>query len=243
MGQTAQSLAHPLADASRGGVSADDARRRDSRPSAAHWAFESLPWGYAAAFILGASVVLASCAYLMVETKRAFTTTGPILAAGLVILVYGGLLAGWRRAGVLQQRVHRMQVILKLREYAEHMLESAPSGLVLLSPQRRVLAVNRAFLDGVHLRRDEVVGRRLEELNGARALSSALAGVLQRATVRENLILETATNLSAERGMLRVLLRELNTSDKSREGQILMTVEGLTPGEPKSDISLSPLTP
>ena len=243
MGQTAQSLAHPLPKESRAGVSADGAGRVDRGRVAVHWALESLPWGYAAAFILGAAVVAAAAVYHMAENNGAVTTTGAILVAGLLVLLYGGLLAGWRRAGVLERKLQRMQVVLKLREYAEHMVESTPSGLVLLSPQRCVLAANRSFLEGLRLRSDEVVGRRLEEVDGAQELSSALAQILHRGTDRDELILQTATNIKADNRGLRVLLREVNSGDKFREGQLLMIVEGLGESELTSALAESPLTP
>ncbi len=242
MGQTAQSLAHPLPKDSRAGVSAGDARRADHGRLRAHWAFESLPWVYTLAFALGASAVTAAAAYHMLENNGAVTTTGVALATGLLILVYGGLLAGWRRVGVLERRLQRTQVVLKLREYAEHMVESTPSGLVLLSPQLRVLVANRSFLEGLHLRSDEVVGRRLEEVDGALELASALRQMLERGTERdEPVLVETATNPAAGYRGLRILLRELNPGDKSRDGQLLMIVEGLAESEFTSAIAQGPL--
>lgn len=192
------------------------------------------------AFTVGASAVAAAAAYHILHRDG---TVALIPGAGLLILMYGGLLASWRRVGVLERRLQRMQVVLRLREYAEHMVESAPSGLVLLSPQLRVLVANRAFLEGLHLRSDEVVGRRLEEVNGAHELASALRQMLEGGAVQDGLILETAMNTVAENRGLRILLRELNPGDESTEGRLLMIVEGVAEGEYASAVAGSPLSP
>ncbi|MBZ5513963.1 MAG: PAS domain-containing protein [Acidobacteriia bacterium] len=182
----------------------------------------------------------AATAYYTLQHQGAVTAIA-IVQAGLLISMYGGLLESWRRMRALQQRMQRTQVVLKLREYAEDVLESMPSALVLLSPQRRVLFANSTFLTAFRLRRDEVVGRRLEEVNGAYELASALRQMLQGGALRDEVILETATNPAEENGGLRILLRELKSADESREARLLLIVEGVVKSEEASVPTLGPL--
>lgn len=240
MGETVKSLAPPFLRGSGAGLSTRDSDRPGSVLPRARRASGHLPWGYIAAFVLGASAVAAATAYYTLQHQGAVTAIA-IVQAGLLISMYGGLLESWRRMRALQQRMQRTQVVLKLREYAEDVLESMPSALVLLSPQRRVLFANSTFLTAFRLRRDEVVGRRLEEVNGAYELASALRQMLQGGALRDEVILETATNPAEENGGLRILLRELKSADESREARLLLIVEGVVKSEEASVPTLGPL--
>lgn len=240
MAQAASSLVHSLPKDSRPRLSAADAGRPERVRAAARWDIERLPWGHIAALVLGASVGAAAVYYLL-RNDRGVTTSLVLLAAGLLVLACGGLLVSWRRGEALQRTIQRTQVILKLREYAEQMLESTPSGLVLLSPRHHVLFANRSFLERLHLGRDEVIGRRLAEINGAQELASALRQILDSGTIQDELTLATATDAAAETRPVRIMLKELNSCDDSREGQLLVIVEGLAESEYASAVAKSPL--
>jgi PAS domain-containing protein len=177
------------------------------------------------------------------RNDRDVTTSVVLLAAGLLVLVCGGLLVSWRRVEVLQHRVQRMQVILKLREYAEQVLGSMPSGLVLLSPRHHVLFANRSFLERLHLGRDEVIGRRLAEVNGAHDLAFALRQMLEGGAIQDEFVLATATDVGVETRPARIMVKVLSSCDDSQEGQLLMIVEGLAENEYASTVAKSPLRP
>ena len=87
-------------------------------------------------------------------------------AAAFLLLALAGLLISlWRqqqRASLLRAQMEQERAIFNLRGYAETIVASVPSGLLLLGADLRVLSVNRAFLDAFHLRRDDVLGRDLD---------------------------------------------------------------------------------
>ena len=99
----------------------------------------------------------------LAEFHRAGQLAGA--AAAFLLLALAGLLISlWRqqqRASLLRAQMEQERAIFNLRGYAETIVASMPSGLLLLGADLRVLAVNPAFLDAFHLHRDDVLGREL----------------------------------------------------------------------------------
>ena len=87
-------------------------------------------------------------------------------AAGafLLLALAGILISIWRqqqRARLLRAQMEQERAISNLRGYAEKIVASVPSGLLLLSADLVVLSVNPSFLESFRLRKDEVVGHPL----------------------------------------------------------------------------------
>ena len=99
----------------------------------------------------------------LAEFRRAGQLAGA--AAAFLLLALAGLLISlWRqqqRASLLRAQMEQERAIFNLRGYAETIVASMPSGLLLLDADMRVLAVNPAFLDAFHLHQADVVGREL----------------------------------------------------------------------------------
>ena len=113
------------------------------------------------------------------EFHQAARLTG--LAATLLIVAGGLLLAGLRhqRRGsrLLREQIRQERAIFNLKSYAEKIVASVPSGLLVLASDLRILSANRSFLESFSLRHNEVLGRRLEEVVQA-------DGLLPRASAR-----------------------------------------------------------
>src|SRR5215831_11465145 len=78
-------------------------------------------------------------------------------AAGFLTLALAGLLFSlWRqgeRAGLLREQIKQERAIFTLKGYAEKIVASVPSGLLVLAADLRVLSANRSFLESFFLRR------------------------------------------------------------------------------------------
>ena len=99
----------------------------------------------------------------LAEFRRAGQLAG-VAAAFLLLALAGLLISLWRqqqRASLLRAQMEQERAIFNLRGYAETIVASMPSGLLLLGADLRVLAVNPAFLDAFHLHQDDVLGREL----------------------------------------------------------------------------------
>ena len=103
---------------------------------------------------------------VLVESNR---SQWLIEAAGaLMLLAFGGLLITigrqQQRAQLLRAQVEQERAISNLRGYAEKIVASVPSGLLLLSADLVILSVNPSFLASFWLREEDVVGRSLPDI-------------------------------------------------------------------------------
>jgi PAS domain-containing protein len=90
-----------------------------------------------------------------------------VVLAGAAMVLYGGLLLGYRRsllAHEMREKLSQQDAIIKLKEYAQQIVDSVPSGLLVLSSDCKVLSASRSFLTAFRLRSEEVVGRSLQEV-------------------------------------------------------------------------------
>ena len=112
-------------------------------------------------------------------------------AAGFLTLALAGLLFSlWRqgeRAGLLREQIKQERAIFTLKGYAEKIVASVPSGLLVLAADLRVLSANRSFLESFFLRRDDTLGRGLEELVRAEGLVRRAHEVMQTGTAQSDL--------------------------------------------------------
>jgi PAS domain S-box-containing protein len=97
-----------------------------------------------------------------------------VAAAAIIILALAGLLISiWRqqqRTHLLRARMEQERALSNLRGYAEKIVATVPSGLLLLSADLEVLSVNPSFLESFRLREEDIVGQRLPDITRTESL-------------------------------------------------------------------------
>jgi PAS domain S-box-containing protein len=148
---------------------------------------------------------------VLTELRRTERLTG---AAGAVLLLaFAGLLISvWRqqqRAQLLNAQMEQERALSDLRGYAEKIVASVPSGLLLLSADLVILSVNPSFLESFGLREEDIVGHSLADVIRTEAL-------IRRA--RE--ALETG-------GSQRDVLFDLHLASRRETRPVLVTMTGI----------------
>ena len=154
-------------------------------------------------------------------------------AAFLTLALGGLLLSLWRqgqRAALLRDQMKQERAIFNLKGYAEKIVASVPSGLLLLSADLRVLSANRSFLESFFLRRDEVMGRELEELVRAEGLVRRAREVMQSGTAQHDLPFEFEVLHRQETRPVRVTITSIRIEEQE-EARLLLIVEDLSEEE------------
>ena len=154
--------------------------------------------------------------------------------AAFLTLALGGLLFSlWRqgqRASLLRDQMKQERAIFNLKGYAEKIVASVPSGLLLLSADLRVLSANRSFLESFFLRRDEVMGRELEDLVRADGLVRRAREVMQSGSAQHDLPFEFHLLHRQETRRVRVTITSIRIEEQ--EGaRLLLIVEDLSEEE------------
>jgi PAS domain S-box-containing protein len=154
-------------------------------------------------------------------------------AAFLTLALGGLLLSLWRqgqRAALLRDQMKQERAIFNLKGYAEKIVASVPSGLLLLSADLRVLSANRSFLESFYLRRDEVMGRGLEDLVRAEGLVRRAREVMQSGTPQHDLPFELQLLHRQETRRVRVTITSIRIEEQE-EARLLLIVEDLSEEE------------
>jgi PAS domain S-box-containing protein len=154
-------------------------------------------------------------------------------AAFLTLALGGLLLSLWRqgqRASLLRDQMKQERAIFNLKGYAEKIVASVPSGLLLLSADLRVLSANRSFLESFFLRRDEVMGRELEDLVRADGLVRRAREVMQSGTAQHDLPFELQLLHRQETRRVRVTITSIRIEEQE-EARLLLIVEDLSEEE------------
>jgi PAS domain S-box-containing protein len=154
-------------------------------------------------------------------------------AAFLTLALGGLLLSLWRqgqRAALLRDQMKQERAIFNLKGYAEKIVASVPSGLLLLSADLRVLSANRSFLESFFLRRDEVMGRELEDLVRAEGLVRRAREVMQSGTAQHDLPFEFEVLHRQETRRVRVTITSIRIEEQE-EARLLLIVEDLSEEE------------
>jgi PAS domain S-box-containing protein len=155
-----------------------------------------------------------------------------VLAALLVILVIGGLLRGYRRsqlAHALEAQVEQQQNILKVQEYAQEIVDSVPAGLLVLASDLRILSTNRFFLKTFHLRSEQVLGRRLDEVIQAESPPYRVSNVAESELAPQSVLLDITLPGSQQKRPARITITSLAQAEG--EGRLLVVVEDQSEGE------------
>ncbi len=154
------------------------------------------------------------------------------LVALLFILVVGGLLRGYRRsqlAHALEERVEQQQQILKVQQYAQEIVDSVPAGLLVLSPDLRVLSSNRSFLKLFHLRSEDVLGRRLDEVIQAESPPYRASSVSESELAPQSVLLDITLPGRKKKRPARITITSVAHGEA--DGRLLVVVEDQSEGE------------
>ncbi len=110
-------------------------------------------------------------------------------------------------------------------EYAQEVVDNVPAGLLVLSPELRVVAVNRWFLDTFHLRREEVVGRELYEVIQPVGPPRRVAGAAEEPQTSQEVFLTLPVPGTTEMRDVRVTLNQMQ---QAAENRVLLVIEDLS---------------
>jgi PAS domain S-box-containing protein len=129
---------------------------------------------------------------VLADVHRTGQLTG---AAGafLLLALAGILISVWRqqqRAHLLRAQMEQERALSNLRGYAEKIVASVPSGLLLLSGDLVVLSVNPSFLESFRLRKEDVVGQPLAEVARAEPLLRRAREVLQTGVAQRDILFD-----------------------------------------------------
>ena len=129
---------------------------------------------------------------VLAEFRRTGQLTGA--AGGFLLLAFAAcLIAFWRQrqsSHLLRAQVEQERAISSLRGYAEKIVASVPSGLLLLSGDLEILSVNPSFLEAFRLSQENVVGRPLHEVVQGDGLVRRAKDVLESGVAQRNLLLD-----------------------------------------------------
>src|SRR5215468_11303395 len=155
-------------------------------------------------------------------------------AAGFLTLALAGLLFSlWRqsqRAALLREQIKQERAIFNLKGYAEKIVASVPSGLLVLAADLRVLSANRSFLESFFLRREEALGRRLEDLVRADGLTRRAREVMQSGTAQSDLPFDLYLMHRQETRRVRVTITSIRIEEQE-DARLLLIVEDLSEAE------------
>ena len=155
-------------------------------------------------------------------------------AAGFLTLALAGLLFSlWRqgqRATLLREQIKQERAIFNLKGYAEKIVASVPSGLLVLAADLRVLSANRSFLDSFFLRRDDTLGRGLDDLVRAEGLVRRAREVMQSGTAQSDLPFDFYLPHRHETRPVRVTITSIRIEEQE-DARLLLIVEDLSEEE------------
>ena len=155
-------------------------------------------------------------------------------AAGFLTLALAGLLFSlWRqgqRATLLRDQIKQERAIFNLKGYAEKIVASVPSGLLVLAADLRVLSANRSFLESFFLPRDETLGRGLEDLVRAEGLLRRAREVMQTGTAQSDLLFDFYLPHRRETRPVRVTITSIRIEEQE-DARLLLIIEDLSEEE------------
>jgi PAS domain S-box-containing protein len=129
---------------------------------------------------------------VMADVHRTGQLTG---AAGafLLLALAGILISIWRqqqRTHLLSAQMEQERALSNLKGYAEKIVASVPSGLLLLSADLVILSVNPSFLESFRLRKEDVVGHPLGDVARAEPLLRRAREVLQSGVAQRDILFD-----------------------------------------------------
>jgi len=156
------------------------------------------------------------------------------LAAGFLLLALAGLLIGhWRerqQAQALAEQLRQHDAMVELTAYLETLVASVPSGLLVLSPDHRIVSVNRWFLERFAVSSEDVRGRTLHEVIPSSQLARRSDEVLSTGVSQQDLVIEAVVAGTSAPSPLAVTITRIRLPG-DRRPKLLLTVEDLTDSE------------
>ena len=122
------------------------------------------------------------------------------------------------------------RAIFNLRGYAETIVASMPSGLLLLGADLRVLAVNPAFLDAFHLHQADILGRELDLVVRADGLLPRAHEVLATGVAQRDLLFDLHLRQRQESRPVLITLTAIRMAEQD-SARLLLIVQDLTEEE------------
>jgi PAS domain S-box-containing protein len=166
------------------------------------------------------------------DFRQARDLTGA--AAIFLILAVGLLLIGlWRqrqRAQLLREQIRQERAIFNLKSYAEKIVASVPSGLLVLAGDLRILSANRSFLESFSLSNAAVVGRRLDEVAKAEGLLVRIREVLQTGLAQHDVLFDLHLANRRESRPVRITITSIRIAEEE-EARLLLTIQDLSEEE------------
>ena len=156
------------------------------------------------------------------------------LAATLLIVAGGLLLAGvwYQRRGsrLLRAQIRQERAIFNLKSYAEKIVASVPSGLLVLASDLRILSANRSFLESFALQNNEVVGRRFDEVIQADGLLVRIREVLQSGVAQHDVLFDLHVTSRRDARPARITVTGIRIAEEE-EARLLLTIQDLSEEE------------
>jgi PAS domain S-box-containing protein len=168
------------------------------------------------------------------EALSAFHRTALLegLMACFLILASAGLARSYRHktaARILESKVVEQNQLLRLKEYAQEIVDNVPAGLLVLSSDLKVLTVNRSFLVSFGLESGQVVGRRLDEVVRAEGPPYPVSGPGATEAPPRSVLLDLTVPGQTEKRPVRITLTGIAFPEG--EGRLLMVLEDQTESE------------
>ena len=168
----------------------------------------------------------------LAEFHRAGQLAG-VAAAFLLLALAGLLISLWRqqqRAHLLRAQMEQERAIFNLKGYAEKIVASVPSGLLLLGTDLRVLSVNPSFLQAFHLHQDDILGRELGDVVRAEGLIPRAREVLKTGAAQRDILFDLHLKLRQENRPVLITMTGIRTAEEAA-ARILLIVQDLTEEE------------
>ncbi len=168
----------------------------------------------------------------LIELYRSGQLAGA--AAAFLLVALGALLIGlWRqrqRAHLLRAQIEHERALFDLKGYADNIVASIPSGLLLLSADLRVLSANRAFLESFRLESSAVIDRELQEVMQAEGLIRRAREVLQTGVPQRDVVLDLHLEHHRETRPTLITLTRIRMA-REEAARLLLIVQDLTEEE------------
>jgi PAS domain S-box-containing protein len=156
-----------------------------------------------------------------------------LAAAFLTLALAAFLISLWRqnqRAQLLDGQMRQERAIFNLKSYAEKIVASVPSGLLVLAADLRVLSANRSFLESFYFRQSEVLGQRLEEVVHAEGLLPRVREVLQTGVAQHDILFDLTIVGRRETRPARITMSGIRIAEEE-DARLLLIIQDLTEEE------------
>jgi diguanylate cyclase (GGDEF)-like protein/PAS domain S-box-containing protein len=114
---------------------------------------------------------------------------------------------------------------MAVKAYADNIVKSVPSGLVVISRDLNVFTVNPSFNKMFSTRSEDVTGRHIEDILPFADLKEAINDALASGNESQDLVLESS---SEGNRFFRISISRIKPAEDSAESQVLLVIEDIT---------------